>query len=95
MKKMVFYLRVSTSKQGADGNGIQHQMTVVNRYAEANGGEIVGQFIEVESGGKTDSERPQLAAALEKCKKENAVLVCSKIDRLSRNPCRKGKEHDK
>ena len=72
-------------KQGADGNGIQHQMTVVNRYAEANGGEIVGHFIEVESGGKTDSERPQLAAALEKCKKENAVLVCSKIDRLSRN----------
>ena len=72
-------------KQGADGNGIQHQMTVVNRYAEANGGEIVGQFIEVESGGKTDSERPQLAAALEKCKKLNAVLVCSKIDRLSRN----------
>ena len=72
-------------KQGADGNGIQHQMTVVNRYAEANGGEIVGQFIEVESGGKTDSERPQLAAALEKCKKETAVLVCSKIDRLSRN----------
>ena len=85
MKKMVFYLRVSTVKHGADGNGIQHQMTVVNRYAEANGGEIVGQFIEVESGGKTDSERPQLAAALEKCKKENAVLVCSKIDRLSRN----------
>jgi hypothetical protein len=85
MKKVVFYLRVSTVKQGADGNGIQHQMTVVNRYAEANGAEIVGQFIEVESGGKTDSERPQLAAALEKCKKENAVLVCSKIDRLSRN----------
>jgi DNA invertase Pin-like site-specific DNA recombinase len=85
MKKMVFYLRVSTSKQGADGNGIQHQMTVVNRYAESNGGDVVGQFIEVESGGKTDSERPQLAAALEKCKKENAVLVCSKIDRLSRN----------
>ena len=85
MKKMVFYLRVSTVKQGADGNGIQHQMTVVNRYAEANGGESVGQFIEVESGGKTDSERPQLAAALEKCKKENAVLVCSKICRLSRN----------
>ena len=78
-------MRVSTVKQGADGNGIQHQMTVVNRYAEANGAEIVGQFIEVESGGKTDSERPQLAAALEKCKKENAVLVCSKIDRLSRN----------
>jgi len=85
MKKVVFYLRVSTVKQGADGNGIQHQMTVVNRYAEANGAEIVGQFIEVESGGKTDSERPQLAAALEKCKKENTVLVCSKIDRLSRN----------
>lgn len=82
---MVFYLRVSTSKQGADGNGIQHQMTVVNRYAESNGGEVIGQFIEVESGGKTDAERPQLSLALEMCRKQNAVLVCSKIDRLSRN----------
>ncbi len=53
MKKMVFYLRVSTTKQGADGNGIQHQMSVVNRYAESNSGEVIGQFIEVESGGKT------------------------------------------
>lgn len=58
MKKLVFYLRVSTVKQGADGNGIQHQMTVVNRYAELNEGEVIGQFIEVESGGKTDAERP-------------------------------------
>ncbi len=82
---MVFYLRVSTSKQGADGNGIQHQMTVVNRYAESNGGEVIGQFIEVESGAKTDAERPQLSLALEMCRKQNAVLICSKIDRLSRN----------
>jgi DNA invertase Pin-like site-specific DNA recombinase len=85
MKKMVFYLRVSTSKQGADGNGIQHQMTVVNRYAELNEGEVIGQFVEVESGGKTDAERPQLSLALEICRKQNAVLICSKIDRLSRN----------
>ena len=82
---MVFYLRVSTSKQGADGNGIQHQMTVVNRYAESNGGEVIGQFIEVESGAKIDVERPQLSLALEMCRKQNAVLICSKIDRLSRN----------
>jgi DNA invertase Pin-like site-specific DNA recombinase len=53
MKKMVFYLRVLNLKQVSDGNVIQHQMTFLNRYAEANGGEIVGQFIEVESGGKT------------------------------------------
>ena len=72
-------------KQGADGNGIQHQMTVVNRYAELNEGEVIGQFIEVESGGKTDAERPQLSLALEICRKQNAVLICSKIDRLSRN----------
>jgi len=60
-------------------------MTVVNRYAELNEGEVIGQFIEVESGGKTDAERPQLSLALEMCRKQNAVLVCSKIDRLSRN----------
>jgi DNA invertase Pin-like site-specific DNA recombinase len=60
-------------------------MTVVNRYAESNGGEVIGQFIEVESGAKTDAERPQLSLALEMCRKQNAVLICSKIDRLSRN----------
>jgi DNA invertase Pin-like site-specific DNA recombinase len=43
------------------------------------------KFIEVESGGKTDAERPQLSLALEICRKQNAVLICSKIDRLSRN----------
>jgi DNA invertase Pin-like site-specific DNA recombinase len=47
--------------------------------------ETVGEFTEVESGKKTDAERPQLAAALAMCRKLGATLVVSKLDRLSRN----------
>jgi DNA invertase Pin-like site-specific DNA recombinase len=43
------------------------------------------EFSEVESGRKTDTERPQLAAALEYAKKTKATLVIAKLDRLGRN----------
>ncbi|GLU53274.1 recombinase family protein [Dyadobacter frigoris] len=38
---------------------------------------------EVESGRK--NKRPQLLAALTQCRKEKAVLIIAKIDRLGRN----------
>jgi len=47
------------------------------------GGKILHEFCEVESGKNDD--RPQLAAALRLCRVHKAVLVISKIDRLSRN----------
>ena len=43
------------------------------------------EFSEVESGRKTDEERPQLAAALDYCKRNKATLVIAKLDRLARN----------
>ncbi len=43
------------------------------------------EFSEVESGKYSDSDRPQLAAALDYCKRNKATLVIAKLDRLDRN----------
>jgi DNA invertase Pin-like site-specific DNA recombinase len=71
------YLRVSTQKQGIDGYGIEAQRAAIAKYIPA------AEFIEVESGKRKD--RPELLKALEFCKKNSAVLVVAKLDRLARN----------
>jgi len=83
MKTYVTYLRVSTARQGASGLGLEAQETAVAAFVAREGGEVVGSFVEVESGKKND--RPQLAAALALCRKKKATLLIAKIDRLARN----------
>jgi len=81
----VTYCRVSTNSQKIDGNGMISQTETVRRFVNSKGGQIVGEFLEVESGGKTDKDRPQLAEALRLCRKSGSTLVVAKLDRLSRN----------
>ena len=83
--KFVSYLRVSTRKQGDSGLGLEAQRAAVAAYL--NGGEwsLVAEFVEVESGKKSDRQRPQLDAALALCKRQKATLVIAKLDRLSRD----------
>ncbi len=81
--RFVAYLRVSTDGQGRSGLGLEAQRAAVEGHAAATGGRIVAEFVEVESGRKRD--RPQLAAALEACRKHRAVLLLAKLDRLARN----------
>lgn len=84
MTKAVAYYRVSTAKQGASGLGLSAQRAAVEALCSSRGWEIIAPpFEEIESGKRND--RPQLEAALQRCKVTGAVLVVAKLDRLSRN----------
>jgi DNA invertase Pin-like site-specific DNA recombinase len=49
-----------------------------------NGGQLVAEFTEIESG-RRHTNRPQLLAALEECRKRRATLLIARLDRLARN----------
>ncbi|MFA5298969.1 MAG: recombinase family protein [Lutibacter sp.] len=81
MKKFVAYYRVSTQKQGDSGLGLAAQQDTVKKFAGDN--EIIAEYTEIESG-KND-KRIELQNAIEFANTNNATLVISKLDRLSRN----------
>jgi DNA invertase Pin-like site-specific DNA recombinase len=83
MAKVVSYLRVSTARQGRSGLGLEAQREAVAGYLRSNGGELVAEFVEVESGRKND--RAQLQTALAACRTYSATLVIARLDRLARN----------
>lgn len=81
--RYVSYLRLS--KGAATGLGIAAQRETVRSYLDhANhGAQLIEEFVEVESGRKSD--RPQLLKALSRCKLAGAKLCIAKLDRLSRD----------
>lgn len=81
--RYVAYYRVSTQEQGRSGLGLDAQEQAVQLHVRSRAGEIVGSFIEVESGRKSD--RPQLAQAMELAIEQHAVLLIAKLDRLARS----------
>jgi DNA invertase Pin-like site-specific DNA recombinase len=81
--KWVSYLRVSTDKQGASGLGLEAQRKAVADYLNGGKWTLAAEYVEIESGKRSD--RPQLAAALAACKRLKAKLVVAKLDRLARN----------
>jgi Resolvase, N terminal domain len=82
-RRFVAYYRVSADRQGRSGLGLEAQQKAVAAYLNGGAWELVGEFIEVESGKKSD--RPELTRALDACRKLKARLVIAKLDRLSRN----------
>jgi DNA invertase Pin-like site-specific DNA recombinase len=81
--KWISYLRVSTDRQGQSGLGLDAQRAAVLVFLSGGKWMLEAEFVEIESGKRSD--RPQLAAALAACKKNGAKLVVAKLDRLSRN----------
>jgi len=79
----VSYVRVSTKAQGASGLGLEAQGAAVRAYVDQAGGEIVGNFVEIESGAKDD--RPALLQALACCRRTKSTLLIAKLDRLGRS----------
>lgn len=76
----VSYYRVSTKRQSL---GLDAQRATVSKYVKANGGKVIAEFSEKESGKL--ATRPKLHEALALCRKSGATLLIAKLDRLSRN----------
>ena len=81
MGNYVAYLRQSTTKQEKSGLGIEAQRNIIHSFVKE--GLIIAEFVETESGKKSD--RPKLQEALALCRKTNSILIVAKLDRLSRN----------
>jgi len=77
----VAYYRVSTQMQGKSGLGLEAQRHAVNAFVGSH--PIIAEYTEIESGKRDD--RPQLEAALDYAKANNAILIIAKLDRLSRD----------
>src|SRR5271166_1792489 len=83
----IAYYRVSTQRQGRSGLGVEAQKAAVQRFAEAEGIELIAEHVEVETGKGADAldRRPKLAAALDQARKSKSPILVAKLDRLSRD----------
>lgn len=82
--EFVPYYRASTPRQGKSGLGLRDQQKVIRKTVEQLQGRILLEFKEIETG-TNKRKRPTLSKALEYCKNNNAVLIVSRLDRLSRS----------
>lgn len=82
-RRYVTYTRVSTPRQGRSGLGLEAQQKAVSDYLAAHNGQVIAEYREIESGKV--NERPQLQAALKRCRQSRATLLVAKLDRLSRS----------
>ena len=81
--KFISYLRVSTDKQGRSGLGLEAQRTAVESYLNGGRWTLVAEYVEAESGKRSD--RPMLAKTLAHAKAIGATVAFAKLDRLTRN----------
>lgn len=82
MKKAIAHFRVSSRRQRKSGLGLAAQRREVYAFASAHKFRIVAEYIERKSG--LSRNRPIIDECLAECKRLNATLLISKIDRLSR-----------
>jgi DNA invertase Pin-like site-specific DNA recombinase len=78
------YRRVSTEEQRESKLGLEAQAVRIRQFVEDEGGEIVGDYVDVMSGKYDD--RPELEKARAYARKHKGCwIVVSKLDRLRRD----------
>ena len=65
MQKAIAYYRVSTARQGRSGLGIEAQRKAVTSLAAAESFELIGEFVEVETGRQPPEFSWSLSETLE------------------------------
>lgn len=82
-KRAVALYRVSTSRQGRSGLGLDAQREAVHQFLNPTW-ELVDEIVEIASG--KSGQRDGLEKALALCRAHNAVLLIARLCRLSRDP---------
>lgn len=87
MQEFVAYRRVTASEQGRAGLDLEAQAAAILRFVQSRHGVLLQDFVEHESGRGSHGldRRPQLREAIATARRRAAVLVVSRLDRLSRN----------
>ena len=73
----IAYYRVSASKRGKSGLGIEAQRATVANYLNGGDWRIIDEFVEVESGRQFD--RPELDKALTAVRVRRVPVVVAKV----------------
>lgn len=85
MSKAIVYIRVSTSKQGKSGLGLEDQTNKCVQFCQEQGLELLDIYCDSDVSGKIAPEnRPALSKALERAREEGAKIVVKSLCRLSR-----------
>lgn len=87
LKKLAIgYIRVSTEGQADAGDSPKHQAAHISDYAFGKGFTLLGIYEEVASAtpGK-EGGRPVFLDVISRALREDAVLIVTKVDRLSRS----------
>lgn len=82
-KNYIIYTRVSTKEQENKGVSIDAQLESCRNYVRSQGGLIVGEYNDADTGSKRS--RHGLNEALADAELYNATVVIAKVDRLARD----------
>ena len=83
--KAIGYIRVSTKEQGASKLGLEAQEREIKTFCRNENIELIEIINEVASGKGKLSKRNKLQEAIKLAQTNNAYLIVSKLDRLSRD----------
>ena len=85
MRQYIAYYRISVEKKGkTQGLSFEAQKAVVEQYISRNAGTLIAEYSEVQTGtGK--KRRVEVFKAISHARKEKAILIVAKLDRLARD----------